>query len=104
MLKILNLSAICIASVLCCAAENAPVYHTSVPIEPDARIDPDGYKDVAGSIDYLVRIIRLNGYKCDSIRRFYAMILYDGTVIGCDQGQHNYEIKEVGGHLVVTVK
>lgn len=47
------------------------------------------------------RIVRLNGYSCNSISKFKPLIMSRGYHIICNGWRYSYEIRDVGGRFVV---
>ena len=70
------------------------------PFEKDANITEDLTEN---QVNGFAMIIRLNGYKCDSISSAYYFVFSDKYNINCNQLRYSYDIKDHGGRPVVTV-
>jgi hypothetical protein len=51
----------------------------------------------------LVALIRLNGYKCDTLTKWHPMLFSRGYEVYCDL-YYSYDVEDKGGHWIVTVK
>jgi hypothetical protein len=51
----------------------------------------------------LVALVRLNGYKCDTLTKWRPMRFSRGYEVSCDL-YYSYEVEDKGGRWVVTVK
>jgi len=51
-----------------------------------------------------VKIVRLYGYRCDSISSFQPFIMGGGFTLNCNSYRYTYELEDVGGRIVVKVK
>jgi hypothetical protein len=51
----------------------------------------------------LVALIRLNGYKCDTLTKWHPMRFSRGYEVYCDL-YYSYDVEDKGGRWVVTVK
>ena len=52
----------------------------------------------------VMMIIRLNGYRCDTVDSIRPFLLSYGLTVHCNQFRYKYEIEDRGGRMVVTVK
>jgi hypothetical protein len=73
----------------------APIEHDAVLFEKSESF----FKDV----DTMVLMIRQNNYVCDSVSSASPMLFSNGFNFSCDHFRHQYDIKDMGGHWVVTV-
>lgn len=76
---------------------------SSVPIEPDAVIDPKLEQD-SDQMDELAHFARASGYRCDSISALQALSNSDGFKLECNRFTFKYEIDDKAGRWTVTVK
>lgn len=83
--------------------EIKPYQNTSNLLEPDARIHKD-IKNSPEALKQLVSIIRLSGYKCDSLSSIVPMSLRRGFSVWCNNYIYEYEVEDKGGNWIVTVK
>ena len=74
---------------------------TSVPIEPDAVIDPKLEQD-SDQMDELAHFARASGYRCDSISALEPGP--GGYQLMCNRSNYKYAIQNKGGRSVVTVE
>jgi hypothetical protein len=51
----------------------------------------------------LVALIRLNGYKCDTLTKWHPMVFSRGYEVYCDL-YYSYDVEDKSGRWVVTVK
>lgn len=58
----------------------------------------------AESDSYLKNVIRLSGYKCDTIDSIQSLMNQNGYHVFCNNFAYHYEVKDVGGMWVVTSK
>jgi hypothetical protein len=72
------------------------------PVEPDADIDRT-LKDETKLISGLVGLVRAHGYRCDTISAVKTFSTSNGFKLACDRFSDKYDIRDRGGHLVVTV-
>jgi hypothetical protein len=85
-------------------AARRAAYKTIAPLEPDAHIS-DGWEDEEGAINFAVKMVRLNGYRCDSVSALRPFLWGGrGAVLKCNQYDYSYDIADKGGHWVVTVE
>ena len=78
------------------------------PIEPYAAID-DGFENRDGVIGDLVRIVRSNGWRCDSISAAMRKLpLFNpskfGFKLSCNNNMYEYEIRNRGGIWVACIE
>lgn len=71
------------------------------PVEPDADIDST-LKDETKLISGLVGLVRARGYRCDTISAVKTFSTSNGFKLACDRFSDKYDIKDRGGHLVIT--
>jgi hypothetical protein len=72
------------------------------PVEPDADID-NALRDETKLISGLVGLVRARGYRCDTISAIKTFSTSKGFKLACDRFGDKYDIKDRGGHLVITV-
>jgi hypothetical protein len=72
------------------------------PVEPDADIDST-LKDETKLISGLVGLVRARGYRCDTISAVKTFSTSNGFKLACDRFSDKYDIKDRGGHLVISV-
>ena len=87
------------------APQPAPENRVSsqVPIEPDAVLI-DHSADTIHDINELVRLVRTDDYRCDSVSSFRPLIFSQGFQLGCNNFAYTYDIQDKGGHWIVTVE
>ena len=83
-------------------------YSQQIPIEPYAAID-DGFENRDGVIGDLVRIVRSNGWRCDSISAAMRKLpLFNpskfGFKLSCNNNMYEYEIRNRGGIWVACIE
>ena len=49
-------------------------------------------------------MVKIYGYRCDSISSFMPFILSAGYKISCNNYRYSYELEDKGGRWVVTVQ
>lgn len=76
-------------------AANAP----ATPIEDPNKLDFP--VDVANA---LAALVRLNGYRCDSISAARKFLSGRGFVLNCNNWSYKYEIEDKGGRWIVSVQ
>jgi hypothetical protein len=76
---------------------------TDVPIESDA-IMQEKYKDDSRLMNLLVRLVKANNFRCDSISSISAYAFSHGFNLSCNNFRYHYEIEDKGGHPVVKVE
>jgi hypothetical protein len=76
--------------------------HAATPLEPDALMSDD-LKGKTKLIEDLVRLVRANGYRCNSISSVRSMMFSKGFVLICNHFDYKYEIEDKGGNWQVTV-
>ncbi|MCY3928644.1 MAG: LysM domain-containing protein [Acidobacteria bacterium] len=70
--------------------------------EPNALID-DEMSDVV--VESLVALVRLRGYRCDSVSGAVPSIFRAGKfTLNCNQFRYTYVVEDRGGHWIVRVK
>jgi hypothetical protein len=79
-----------------------PASSTSVPVQTTtttstADTDQEQVKS------RLTALIRLTGYKCDTLTKWRPMLFSRGYEVSCDL-YYSYEVEDKGGRWVVTVK
>ncbi len=65
---------------------------------------PKGVEEHPEVIPQMVKLIRLTGYKCDSISAIREMMLSRGFAVVCNNFNYEYEIEDKGGNWVVTLQ
>ncbi len=77
-----------------------------VRIEPDAVIGEDMQKfdNLQEVLNAFALMIRLRGWKCDSISAARRFVFSRGFTVICNDYAYEYEIKDRGGNLVVTLE
>lgn len=72
------------------------------PIEPGASI----WETAKSSIEWLVRVIRIAGYNCDSVSGVSGCSLHKHCVyrVQCDHQVHTYQILDYGGKWLTLVE
>jgi hypothetical protein len=78
-------------------------YATIVPVEPGAIIY-DTIKGNSELLNEMVKLVRLNDYKCSSISGAMPFIFSSGFKLVCNKYRYTYGIEDKGGHWVVTVE
>jgi hypothetical protein len=73
----------------------------SIPVEPDAIMSKNAPLAV---IDPAVRIIRANGWRCDSVSSLVPFVMSRGFSIVCNHFSYKYELEDRGGNWVATLK
>jgi hypothetical protein len=75
------------------------------PVETDASIysEHDDLTISLKAVDFLVSIVRSNGYKCDSVSAWRPWITSRGSTLTCNGFRYSYELADKGGNWVVTV-
>ncbi len=75
---------------------------SKTPIEPGAEKMID--RDVEpGEVQALARLVRLHGYRCDSISGAVEAVFSRGYTVYCNRHSYTYEITGKGGRWTVTV-
>lgn len=72
------------------------------PIEADSAFTDVMAQDLS-LVDAAVDLIRANTFKCDSISAARQMVFSRGVVVVCNKYAYTYDLKDRGGHWVVTV-
>lgn len=76
-----------------------PVIALAVVIEDDANI----FKGIdQGAIEVMVRIVKRNGYVCNSVSAVTPMVLSRGFTLYCNKYSYEYTIEDKGGYWVLT--
>ncbi|UYI49664.1 zinc ribbon domain-containing protein [Vibrio natriegens] len=65
---------------------------------------PEGVEEHPEVIPQMVRLIKLTGYKCDSISAIREMMLSRGFTVVCNNFYYEYDIEDKGGNWVVTLQ
>lgn len=73
------------------------------PIERDAVINSK-LRGETQALEEMVRLVRANGYRCDSISAARPMMFSRGFVLVCNGFAYEFEIEDKGGRWRVTVK
>jgi hypothetical protein len=55
-------------------------------------------------VDAMAEMVRVHGYKCDSISGARPWIMGHGFTLHCNSFRYEYEIQDKGGQWKVTVK
>ena len=78
----------------------------SVRLEPDAVLGPTvgGMENRQELFDELVGMIRMRGWRCDSISSARTLFFSRGFEVGCNLYAYQYLLKDEGGNWVVTLK
>ncbi|MDD9884768.1 MAG: hypothetical protein OXU62_09600 [Gammaproteobacteria bacterium] len=83
---------------------SSPLYATETyiaPIEGGAFIN---YKvNKPKILNALVALVKLHGYRCDSISAARPFVFSRGFTLICNHFSYEYEIEDKGGNWVVTV-
>lgn len=74
------------------------------PIEPDARVF-SGFVDTEKALNMGVTLIRLQGWRCDSISNVRELMSFSrtGFKINCNHFQYTYEIADRAGTWVACI-
>lgn len=72
---------------------------SATTIEPDAQVGVT--RDVAIS---LAELIKIYGYRCDSISGARKFLTGRGFVVNCNNYRYTYEIEDKGGRWVISVQ
>ncbi len=82
-----------------------------VPIEPNAVMAPEmqeltdkGQIAFQKMLNTSANLIRLNGWRCDSISAFTHFMFSRGFRLTCNGFSYRYEIQDRGGQWTVTLK
>lgn len=89
---------ICGAATLLCLSATAKA---ATPIESGATIGEGLDRE---AIEAAVQMVRLNGYRCDSVSSMQKFLLSRGFHLFCNQFNYHFEIEDKGGRWIVTVK
>jgi hypothetical protein len=85
-------------------AARRAAYKTVARLEPNAVINDGSWEDEEGAINFAVKMVRLNGYRCDSVNALFHLSWgRPGAVLKCNY-RYTYDIEDKGGHWVVTVE
>ncbi len=76
---------------------------TDVPLESDAIVY-EKFKSDSRLLNLLVRLVKANNLRCDSISAVSPYALSPGFNLSCNQFRYSYEIEDEGGHPIVKVK
>lgn len=63
------------------------------PIKPERKVKAQA----------AAKMVKIYGYRCDSISAFRPLIFGTGYAISCNNFSYSYDVKDVGGRWVVTV-
>ncbi|HHX8286271.1 MULTISPECIES: hypothetical protein [Vibrio] len=74
----------------------------AIPVENDAVISKD-FENNPQLYEEVANLIRLYGYKCDSLSALRPMVFSRGFVAVCNRFSYTYEIEDKGGRWVVTL-
>lgn len=74
-----------------------------VPIEPEAKIYSD-LKKPEVTINGILGLIHLNGWRCDSITYVREKMFSPGYKINCNNYRYTYEIADRAGTWVACIK
>ena len=90
-------------------AEPFPTYTPEkVKLEPNAAIPVQmGLYKLEGyltAIDAAVYLVRVQGYKCDSVSGFKKWIFTIGFTLQCNDYNYEYELKDKGRGIEITTK
>lgn len=80
------------------------VYQSSSNVLESGANVPKGVQENPQALTQMVRLIRLTGYKCDSISAVREMMLSRGFAVVCNNFNYEYEIEDKGGNWVVTLQ
>jgi hypothetical protein len=80
-----------------------PARAANVPIEPGAAIDND-LRGNAKLLNELVKFVRENDYRCDSISAVRPFLGSRGFSLVCNRFGDRFEIEDKGGHWIVNAK
>ena len=75
-----------------------PATLSGVRVESDAII-PDGY---VARTEWAVILVKLEGYRCDSISSLTPMTFSPGYTLNCNGYRYTYDLKDVGGNWRVS--
>jgi hypothetical protein len=59
--------------------------------------------DIEQTKSALVALIRLNGYKCDTLTKWHPLLFSRGYEVYCDL-YYSYDVEDKNGRWVVTAK
>jgi hypothetical protein len=74
----------------------------AVEIEPDAIIS-DQFSDPRGLAEAGANLVRLHGWKCDSVSGLVPFITTRGFYLTCNYNSYRYEIEDRGGNWEVKL-
>ena len=82
-----------------------PISVSAIEIESDAIISDSfrEFRDTYGVLETLAKLIRLYGWKCDSISAASTFFFSAGFNVTCNQFRYSYEISDKGGIWVVEL-
>ncbi|MER9702655.1 hypothetical protein NKJ10_00135 [Mesorhizobium sp. M0204] len=75
----------------------------AVDIEPDAIIS-DQFADARGLAEAGANLVRLHGWKCDSVSGLVPFITSRGFYLTCNYNSYRYEIEDRGGNWEVKLE
>lgn len=70
---------------------------SAVAIEPGGYVAPE----IAGRLEPAVTLVRLLGYRCDSVAGWRACLLGCDFLLRCNGGRYVFEISDRGGKIAV---
>lgn len=80
-------------------ASFSTVAATKVPYDNSAIVK----KERKPKAQAAAAIVKIYGYRCDTISAFQPMVFSDGYTISCNRFRYTYELEDKGGRWVVTV-
>lgn len=91
-----------VATVLWSTASSAQ----DVRLEPDALLGSEikKHSNRQAVLNALARMIRLKGWRCDSISVARKFLFSRGFTVICNRFAYEYEVKDRGGRWVVTLE
>lgn len=96
------LLAVMVAAILWSTASHAQ----DVRLEPDAILGSE-FKKLSNRqkvLNALATMIRLKGWRCDSISVARKFVFSRGFTVICNRFAYEYEVKDRGGRWVVTLE
>jgi hypothetical protein len=89
--------------VMSCSAQAQPSSATP-PIEKGAIVDADLLARAPEMPKHIAVVIRLFGYRCDSISQLRPMFGSRGYVVACNEWAYKYDVEDRGGKWEVKLK
>ncbi len=80
------------------------VYQSSSNLLESGANVPKGVQENPQALTQMVSLIRLTGYKCDSISAVREMMLSRGFTVVCNNFYYEYDIEDKGGNWIVTLQ